>query len=151
MFPGIPFAASTNIMCGNGTSTPLFRDGARCQDTSVSWGNMDVGAHNYQVQCCGGPRQRLSQTPILAFPDFTKTFVLDTDASNDGIGAVLSQEQRDGRETVVAYASQVLIKAERRYCVTRRELLAVVTFLQHFRPCLLGRHFVIQTDHGSLT
>ena len=95
-------------------------------------------------------KQRLSQAPILAFPDFTKTFVLDTDASNDGIGAVLSQEN-DGRETVVAYASRVLSKAERSYCVTRRELLAVVTFLQHFRPYLLGRHFVVRTDHGSLT
>ena len=72
---------------------------------------------------------------ILTFPDFTKTFVLDTDASNEGIGAVLSQED-EGRETVVAYASKVLSKAERRYCVTRRELLAVVTFLQHFRLSL---------------
>ena len=53
-------------------------------------------------------------------------------------------------ETVVVYASRVLSKAERRYCVTRRELLAVVTFLQHFRPYLLGRHFVVWTDHGSL-
>ena len=94
-------------------------------------------------------KQRLSQAPILAFPDFTKTFVLDTDASNDGLGAVLSQEN-DGRETVVVYASRVLSKAERRYCVTRRELLAVVTFLQHFRPYLLGRHFVVRTDHWSL-
>ena len=48
-------------------------------------------------------KQMLSQAPTLAFPDFTKTFVLDTDAMNDGIGAVLSQEN-DGRETVVVYA-----------------------------------------------
>ena len=48
-------------------------------------------------------KQMLSQAPILALPDFTKTFVLDTDAINDGIGAVLSQEN-DGRETVVVYA-----------------------------------------------
>ena len=95
-------------------------------------------------------KRSLSQAPILAFPDFTKTFVLDTDASNDGIGAVLSQED-NGRERVIAYASRVLSKAERRYCVTRRELLAVVKFLQHFRPYLLGRHFIVRTDHGSLT
>ena len=68
-------------------------------------------------------QRKLVSAPILAFPDFTKTFVLDTNASNVGIGAVLSQVE-DGRETVIAYASRVLSKAERGYCVTRRELLA---------------------------
>ena len=71
---------------------------------------------------------RLVAAPILAFPDFSKTFLLDTDACETGIGAVLSQEH-DGLERVVAYASRTLSKAERKYCVTRKELLAVVTFM----------------------
>ena len=96
-------------------------------------------------------RQQLVSPPILAFPDYQKPFILDTDASNLGIGAVLSQEQDDGQERVIAYGSRILSKAERRYCVTRRELLAVVYFLQHFRPYLLGRHFTLRSDHGSLT
>ena len=96
-------------------------------------------------------RQGLCSAPILAFPNFTKPFVLDTDASNTGIGGVLSQLDEAGNERVVAYASRTLSKAERRYCVTRRELLAVVAFTQHFRPYLLGKHFVLRTDHGSLT
>ena len=95
-------------------------------------------------------RQRLVSAPILAFPDFNQPFILDTDASDAGMGAVLSQVQ-DGQEQVIAYASQVLSKQERRYCVTRRELLAVVTFVQHFRPYLLGLHFTLRTDHSSLT
>ena len=64
---------------------------------------------------------------------------------------MLSQTHSDGTERVVAYASRVLSKAERRYCVTRRELLAAVTFAHHFRPYLLGRRFTLRTDHGSLT
>ena len=79
-------------------------------------------------------RQRLVIAPVLAFPDFTRTFILDTDASDTRIGAVLSQSMEDGCEHVIAYASRVLTKPERHYCVTRRELLAVVTFVQHFRP-----------------
>ena len=78
-------------------------------------------------------RQKLTSPPILAFPDFTKEFILDTDASDTGIGAVLSQMQDNGLERVVAYASRVLTKAERRYSVTRKELLAVVVFVNHFR------------------
>ena len=96
-------------------------------------------------------KQSLSSAPILAFPDFQKPFILDTDASDTGLGGVLSQAQDDGSECVVAYASRVLTRPERRYCVTRRELLAVVTFTRHFRPYLLGRSFTIRTDHGSLT
>ena len=96
-------------------------------------------------------RHRLVSAPVLSFPDFTKPFVLDTDASDTGIGAVLSQLQEDGSERVIAYASRVLSKPERRYCVTRKELLAVVVFVKQFRPYLLGKRFTLRTDHGSLT
>ena len=96
-------------------------------------------------------RHRLTTAPVLAFPDYTRPFILDTDASDTGIGAVLSQILEEGGERVIVYGSRVLSKQERRYCVTRRELLAVVFFLQHFRPYLLGRPFLIRTDHGSLT
>ena len=96
-------------------------------------------------------RQKLVSAPILAFPDCSKPFILDTDASDTGIGAVLSQQQEDGTERVIAYASRLLSKPERRYCVTRRELLAVVVFITHFRHYLLGNSFTLRTDHGALT
>ena len=57
-------------------------------------------------------RRRLVTAPILAFPDYTRPFILDTDASDTGIGAVLSQVQKDERERVIAYASRVLTKPE---------------------------------------
>ena len=91
----------------------------------------------------------LSTTPVLKFPVPEAPYVLDTDASLTGIGAVLSQIV-DGVEMVVGYASRTLSKSERNYCVTRRELLAVVNFVKHFRPYLYGRHFTVRTDHSSL-
>ena len=94
-------------------------------------------------------KHRLTSSPVLAFPDFQKEFILDTDASLTGIGAVLSQIE-DGKERVVAYASRTLSKAERRYDVTRRELLAVVSFIHHFRYYLLGKRFTLRTDHEPL-
>lgn len=63
-------------------------------------------------------RQKLVSAPILAFPDLEKPFILDTDASDMGIGAVLSQMDDNGTERVIAYASKTLSKPEQRYCVT---------------------------------
>ena len=91
----------------------------------------------------------LITAPILTCPDFTKPFILDTDASNHAIGAVLSQKVGD-KERVIAYASRTLSKSERKYCVTRKELLALVYFVRYFRHYLYGRKFTARTDHGSL-
>ncbi|KAL7849936.1 hypothetical protein SRHO_G00192850 [Serrasalmus rhombeus] len=89
----------------------------------------------------------LVSAPVLALPRAGCPFILDTDASNFGIGAVLSQEQ-EGQ--VLAYFSHGLSKLERNYCVTRRELLAVVAGLKHFKPCLYGTLFMLRTEHASL-
>ena len=92
---------------------------------------------------------RLVSAPILAFPNTSDTFVLDTDASNLAIGAVLSQKQGED-ERVIAYGSRALTKEERNYCVTRRELLAVVHFVEAYKYYLYGKPFLLRTDHSSL-
>ena len=94
-------------------------------------------------------KDKLTSAPILAYPDQTKTYILDTDCSQFGMGAVLSQVH-EGRERVVAYASKTLSKSQRNYCTTMRELLAVVTFVKHFKHFLYGPSFVVRTDHASL-
>ena len=96
-------------------------------------------------------KQKLIESPVLSYPSRSDgdMFVLDTDASGTGIGAVLSQVQ-DGKEKVISYASRMLTVSQRKYCVTYRELLAVVVFVKQFRHYLLGRKFKIRTDHASL-
>ena len=94
-------------------------------------------------------KETLVCAPVLAFPQKQGIFILDTDASLWGIGGVLSQEQ-DGVEKVIAYASKTLNPAQQNYCTTKRELLAVVTFMSQFKHYLLGRKFVIRTDHAPL-
>ena len=80
--------------------------------------------------------------PVLACPRAEDPFILDTDACDFAIGAVLSQIQ-DGKERSVSFASKVLNSAQRAYCTTGKELLAVVVFTRHFRHYLLGRVFLI--------
>lgn len=91
----------------------------------------------------------LTSPPILSYPTPTDKFILDTDASLYGIGAVLSQVQ-NGEERVIAYGSKTLSRSQSKYCTTYRELLAVVTFVKQFRHYLYGRNFLIRTDHSSL-
>ena len=86
---------------------------------------------------------------VLNYPTTDAVFVLDTDASQNTIGAELSQIQ-DGVERTIGYASKVLASTQRKYCTTRKELLAIVCFTRHYRHYLLGRQFVIRTDHISL-
>lgn len=91
----------------------------------------------------------LTEAPVLGLPKPEGRFILDTDASHDAMGAVLSQEQ-DGHEKVICYASNQLTKSQRKYCITRKELLAVHTYMSKFKHYLLGRRFVVRTDHRAL-
>ncbi|CAG2238861.1 Retrovirus-related Pol polyprotein from transposon 17.6,Retrovirus-related Pol polyprotein from transposon 412,Retrovirus-related Pol polyprotein from transposon 297 [Mytilus edulis] len=94
-------------------------------------------------------KSKLISAPILNYPSETGQFILDTDASGHAIGAVLSQIQ-NGEEKVLAYASKMLSDTQRNYCTTYRELLAVLTFVKHFRHYLIGQNFKIRSDHASL-
>ena len=75
---------------------------------------------------------------------------MDTDASDVGLGAVLSKWGAGG-ERVVTYYSRSLSRPEHNYCVTRRELLPVVESFKHFRPYLYGQRLLLRKDHASLT
>ena len=92
----------------------------------------------------------LSSSPILQSPDFTKQFLLQTDASDRGVGAVLSQCDQNGQDRPVAYFSRKLLPREQRYSTIEKECLAIKLSVQAFHTYLMGRTFVIQTDHRAL-
>ena len=94
-------------------------------------------------------RSKLICPPILALPQPSDNFVLTTDCSGFGIGAVLAIE-RDGDRRPVAYASHLLEKSRQNYAVTKRELFAVVYYCQYFKFYLMPKPFKIESDHRSL-
>ena len=95
-------------------------------------------------------RKLLASAPVLAYPDFHVPFILETDASVSGLGAVLAQQQEGGLVRPIAYASRSLQEHEKRYGATELEGLGVVWAVKHFRPYLYGHHCDIYTDHEAL-
>ena len=96
-------------------------------------------------------KELLINSPLLVFPDFSRPFVLETDASGAGLGAVLAQKQDDGSVHPVAYASRSLQSHEKNYGITELEGLGVVWAVKHFRPYLYGHSCEVFTDHSALT
>ena len=93
---------------------------------------------------------RLTTSPVLAYPDFSRGFDLETDASIQGIGAVLAQQQKDEKLHPIAYASRALSNVEKRYGITDLETLAVVWAISHFHHYLYGNSVTVHTDHTAI-
>ena len=95
-------------------------------------------------------KELLTTAPLLKYPDFTRPFIMETDASGDGLGAVLAQRQEYGTIVPIAYASRSLQKHEKNYGITELEGLGVVWAAKHFRPYLYGHSCTVFTDHEAL-
>ena len=110
----------------------------------LQWGSPQQQAFDKLKEMC-------SSTPVLGFADYNKPFILHTDASGDGLGAVLSQDQ-EGKKRVIAYASRNLAKAERNYAVHKLEFLALKwAVTEKFHDYLYGNEFSVVTDNNPLT
>ena len=99
-------------------------------------------------------KQACMHSPVLAFTDYTKDFLLETDASKEGLGAVLSQKQEDGQFHPVTYGRQVLTtheKHEKNYHSMKLEFLALKwAVMEHFKEYLLYQSFLVRTDNNPL-
>lgn len=95
-------------------------------------------------------KEALTTSPILAYPEQGSGFILDTDASDHSVGGIVSQVQ-NGHERVIAYMSKALSPSERIYCVTRKELLAVVAALRTFHSYLYGQKVLLRTDNAAVS
>ena len=91
-------------------------------------------------------RKALISPPVLDYPRKNDQFIVMTDASDNGIGAILSTK----RGTVVEYASRVLNSAEKKYTTTEKECLAIIWAVHKFCHFLLGALFILETDHKPL-
>ena len=91
----------------------------------------------------------LCSSPVLQSPDFEKPFI-QTDASDRGLGAVLSQRDDRGSDHPVAYYSRKLLPREERYSTIEKECLAIKVSMCHFRTYLMGCQFTVETDHRAL-
>ena len=114
------------------------------KDVLFKWGP----AHEEAFQSL---KTALCSDPILAYPVDGLPWIIDTDASNYAVGAVLSQRHPDGRERVVCYGSKVLTASQQNYCTTKRELFAVIYFVTvKYATYLANRPFQLRTDHLAL-
>ena len=111
----------------------------------VEWSEECQEAFNKLKQLC-------SQTPILVYANYKKPFKLHTDASENGLGAVLYQKQDDGMDCVIAYVSQTLSKSEKNYDAHKLEFLALKwSVIERFHEHLYGGEFEVYTDNNLLT
>jgi len=106
--------------------------------------------NNLQQQAFESIKKKFLEDIIIQFPDFTKTFYLNTDASTTHLGAELYQINDAGQHQTLGFASRTLNHAEQNYGTTELELLAIVFACKKFRNYLLGHHVKVLTDHHAL-
>ena len=123
-------------------AVPLTELTRKDQSNEVKWGPVHQSAFD-QLKAA------VTKEPVLRMPDFTRTFILQTDASQNGAGAALLQEH-DGTKHPVAYYSKKFSQRERSYSTIEKECLALIWGVRKFQIYLYGVEFVLETDHQPL-
>ena len=112
------------------------------------WGSLSKNA----LEAFQALKQACMCSPVLAFADYMKDFLLETDASKEGLGVVFSQKQADGHFYLGAYGSQALTAHKKNYYSTKLEFLALKwAIMEHFKEYLLYQPFLVKTNYNPLT
>ena len=120
-------------------------ENANRKKTLVEWTAECQEAFEHLKQLC-------SQTPILAYVNYKKPLKLHTNASENGLGAILYQKQDDGTDHIITYANRTLSKSERNYDAHKLEFLALKwSVTEGFHESLYGGHFEVYMDNNPLT
>ena len=137
-------AAPLNQLLGTPSKKSRRRKSSMAGESKWDWGDAQRQAFNQL-------KVQLTSPPVLAYPDFSEPFILHTDASGSGLGAILYQE-RDGKERVTAYASRGLSKAERNYPAHKLEFLALKwAITKKYHDYLYGNKCTVYTDNNPIT
>ena len=97
-------------------------------------------------------KEKITSAPVLVFPDLNKPFLLETNASKEGLGVVLSQKQDDRCYHTVAFSSRMLMPSEQNYHSSKLEFLALKwSVTKHFKEYLAYAPFMVHTDNNPLT
>jgi RNase H-like domain found in reverse transcriptase/Reverse transcriptase (RNA-dependent DNA polymerase)/Integrase zinc binding domain/Integrase core domain len=123
-------------------AAPLTDLTKKIAPNKVNWGDCQEKAFNRLKDC-------LTKSPVLRLPDCKESFILRTDASDTGLGAVLEQNI-NGCKQPVAYASRKLLDREKNFTVMEKECLAVIWAIAKFHKYLFGQEFILETDHEPL-
>ena len=95
-------------------------------------------------------RNKLISAPILAFPDYSKQFIVTTDSSQHGLGFMLSQKDASGLERPIAFGGKAVNKHQQAYPIYQLEMLALITGIEHFEQYLTVKPFIVFTDNTAL-
>ena len=96
-------------------------------------------------------KSKLSHPPVLHLPSLSDTFILETDASDRGIGCCLKVVSSDGEEFIVSYYSSKLSQTECRWNIVEKEAFAIIKGVEKFRHYLIRKEFILKTDNRILT
>ena len=112
--------------------------------------SLDKFWDEFKIKCFEDIKEKMTHSPVLRTPDWSRPMIIQADASDMGIGAVLAQKDIDNKEYVIEYYSYKFSDREKKYAPTEKEMLAVLKAIRHFKYYIEFNELTIYSDHHAL-